>query len=99
MSIFERLKKAQERSPRPVKRDDLENNWRKMSTTNQHMTLMYIYRTETDLNNIEQYLETFRFRQMNLQISDLPERIRNMTPEMLYANAYAVIGKEIPRKA
>jgi hypothetical protein len=97
MSILERLKKAQERNPRPIKRDDFENNWRKMSTTNQHMLLMYLYRAETDLENIEQYLETFRFRQMNMQISDLPERIRNMTPGMLYANAYAVIGKEMPR--
>ena len=97
MSILERLKNAQERNPRPIKRDDLENSWRKMSTTSQHMILMYMYRTETDIDNLEQYLETFRFRSMNIQISDLPERIRNMTPEMLYANAYAVIGKEMPR--
>lgn len=98
MSILERLKKAQERNPAPVVRSDSENKWRRMSTHSQFMILMYLYRVETDLKDIEMYLETYRFRELKIQISDLPERIRNMTPEMLYANAYAVIGKEIPRK-
>lgn len=69
--------------------------WNKLTTTQKHMVLMYMYRTETDLEHIEDYIETYYFRKIKLQLSDVPENILNMTPDQKRRLAYAVIGARV----
>lgn len=70
--------------------------WRKFSSHQKHMILMYLYRVETDLEHIEEYLETYRFREYKINVSDLPDRILKLSPEKIRAMAYAEIGAKLP---
>lgn len=72
--------------------------WSRLSNTNQHMVLMYLYRTLTDMDNIELYLETQRVREMKFNLQDLPTHILNSKPSELRAMAYAVIKVPLPKE-
>lgn len=60
------------------------------------MVLMYLYRTRTDLENIECYIETFNFRRYGMKISDIPEDIQESSNDKIRALAYAEVGAAVP---
>lgn len=70
--------------------------WEKLSATQKHMILMYDYRIRTDLENIEDYIETFRFREYGISLDEIPLVIRTKTPEEIRSIAYSVIGAQLP---
>lgn len=71
--------------------------WERLSPTEQHMILMYLYRTETtSVEDLENYIETGRFRQYGIKRADLPQWYQSLHHEKLKEVAYAVIGKTVP---
>lgn len=68
-------------------------NWNKLTSSDQHMILMYLYRMETDLEHIKDYIETYNFHRMKISLSDIPENILNLSIMDKRKMAYAVIGK------
>jgi len=70
--------------------------WNRFSATQKHMVLMYLYRVETDLDHIESYIETYRFRELGINISDLPDLITKKKSNDKKSLAYAIIGKTVP---
>jgi hypothetical protein len=70
--------------------------WKALTPSQKHMALMFMYRCETDVENIHLYLETYRFHQMGICMSEFPKFVCQMTPEELYREAYEVLGKRAP---
>jgi hypothetical protein len=70
--------------------------WEKLKPIRRHMILMYIYRIKTDLENIEDYIETYRFREYGASLDDVPIIIKSKTPEEIRATAYSIIGVVLP---
>ena len=70
-------------------------NWNKLTSTQKHMVLMYLYRLDTDFENIDDYIETDYFIKMKLDHSDIPQNILNLNTDQKRKMAYAVIGAKI----
>ncbi len=75
----------------------LERFWNAMSPFQKHVCYMYSYRLRTDIENINLYLETQSFMDMQITHDDLPNFVSRMTPEELYKEAYSVLGKKAPK--
>jgi hypothetical protein len=79
------------------KREELRiQRWKRFSPSEKHMTLMYMYRLETDIEHINNYLETHRFLAMNVCFDDLPTYLCRLPTTELYREAYEVLGLEAP---
>lgn len=88
MTEWEKYKKERE--------DKQAKNWKALTPSQKHMTLMYFYRLLTDIAHIRDYVETHRFMSYGINPDDLPDFVAHMTPEQLRAEAYAVIGAKLP---
>lgn len=67
--------------------------WKELSPSKKHFALMYVYRLKTDFENINDYVETYRFIKSGLSVDDLPEYISRLSPIELRKEAYEEIGK------
>ena len=68
--------------------------WERLSTTQKHMILMYLYRVETEpMEELENYIETLRFKQYGIKREDLPLAINSLRGFALKKAAYEIIGK------
>lgn len=72
------------------------DKWKKLNSSQKHMALMYLYRTRTDLEDIELYIATFRFRKLKLTLSDIPQKILEMSDDLIRKMAYAETGAKLP---
>lgn len=70
--------------------------WKKLTPSQKHMTLMYMYRLETDSERINDYLETRRFMEMGICFDDLPTYLCRLSTIELYREAYEVLGLRAP---
>ncbi len=71
--------------------------WERLTVTQQHMILMYFYRVETEpVEELENYIETSKFRQYGIKRSDLPSWHQNLHAEKLREVAYSVINTPLP---
>lgn len=73
--------------------------WERLSKCQQYMILMYFYRVETEpVEELENYIETYRFRQYGIKREELPAWHQTLHHEKLKAVAYSIIGKEVPHE-
>lgn len=72
--------------------------WKGLSKVDRHMVLMYFYRlkTNTDMAQMETYLETYRFRRLKITPDDVPDYLSRLSPRDLREEAYDMIGKPLP---
>jgi len=67
--------------------------WNQLSSFQKHMILMYLYRVETDCENIGLYLEASRFKSIGYPTDQIPESILNASALEKRSMAYAVISE------
>ena len=73
-------------------------NWKKLSPSQKHFTLMYFYRLKTDAIDIHLYIETHCFLKMAINPHDnLPKFVTESTPMQLLEEAYGVLSKSPPK--
>lgn len=98
-SRYEKFRKMQDELL-AARRERPNKIWKRMTPFQKHMALMYLYRIKTDLENIKDYVETYRFMEMKITPADLPDFVQRMSPLELRREAYDVIGKlgEVPRE-
>jgi hypothetical protein len=73
-------------------------NWKKLSSSQKHYTLMYFYRLKTDAKDIHLYIESHCFLKMAINPYDnLPRFVVDSTPMQLLEEAYGVLSKSPPQ--
>lgn len=73
--------------------------WEKLDPFEQHMILMYFYRTDTiPVNELEFYIETYWFRKFGIKREDLPQWFLTLSPKKLRQVAYDIINQKVPEE-
>lgn len=80
------------------KNDEIKNrNWKMLSPSQKHYTLMYFYRLATDPDDINLYIETYNFLKMAIDpYKNLPAFVTDSTPIQLLEEAYSVLNQPVP---
>lgn len=72
-------------------------NWKKLSARQRYWTLKYVYILHTDFENRFDYIEFYRFLEMKICLTNLPDFTRSASLKEIYEEAHIVLGLPTPK--